>query len=322
MNDLSVPRVSVVMSAYNDRDRLEAAVAGILGQSFEDLELIVVDDGSTDGSGALLDELADSDGRMRVIHQANSGLTRALIRGCAEARGEYIARHDSDDWSHSERIAEQVALIESDAQIGFVSCPTEYVGPGGEALMTVSRPTDSVLATQGLLHERQGPPAHGSVLFRRSLYMRVGGYRDAFHFSQDSDLWLRMAALARIAYLPEVRYVALREVDSTSGAQRPRQRRFGELSQACSSARLAGISEEPILEEARRLSAQLRQPGAGGTEHRIAADAAAYLLGSQLTRNRDSRARRYLWQVLRSRPWHWKAWVRLLQSFVTQRTVR
>lgn len=321
MSRPGAPRTSVVMSAYNDRDRVEQAVVSILGQTFRDLELIVVNDGSSDGSAELLDGLAASDARMRVIHQDNTGLTRALIRACAEARGEFIARQDADDWSDPERIADQLALIESDERIGFVSCSTRYVGPGGEPLMTVSRSQDPRIATTGLLHDRQGPPAHGSVMFRRSLYLQVGGYRDPFHFSQDSDLWLRMASHAWVAYLPEVRYVALREVESTSGSQRPSQRRFGELSQACSSARLAGRSEQPFLEEASQLAAQLRQRGGSITGSRSASSAAAYLLGSQLTRNGDTRGRVYLWQVLRSQPWHWKAWVRLCQSLLIPRRV-
>jgi glycosyltransferase involved in cell wall biosynthesis len=307
------------MSAYNDRDRVEQAIASVLEQTFRDLELIVVNDGSSDGSAELLDRLAASDARMRVIHQDNAGLTRALIRACGEARGEFIARQDADDWSYPERITEQLALIESDERIGFVSCATLYVGPAGEPLMTVSRPQDPRIATAGLLRDRQGPPAHGSVMFRRALYLQVGGYRDQFHFSQDSDLWLRMAELAWVACLPEVRYIALKEVASISGVQRPTQKRFGHLSEACSLARREGRSEEPHLHDANRLAAHVRLGGGACAGTRADSDAAAYLLGSQLTRNGDPRGRTYLWQVLRSQPWHWKAWIRMGQSLLSPR---
>lgn len=305
----TTPLVSVVMSVHDDVARVERAVTGILQQSYRDLELIAIDDGSSDGSGALLDRLAAGDVRMRVVHQANAGLTRALIAGCRLARGRYIARQDSDDWSHPQRIADQVRLLDSDARIGFVSCATQYVGPRDEPLLVMRRPPDAVAATHALRHERQGPPAHGSVMFRAALYREVGGYREAFHYSQDSDLWLRLAERSWIAYVAETRYVALREVASTSGARRPLQRRFGEIALRCARARAEGRSEAELLHEAQRLSEGLAPAGAAA-EPRAAADA-AYHLGAQLQGNRDRRAARYLWQAVRARPWHWKAWLRL-----------
>src|SRR5690606_33864835 len=150
--------------------RVERAVRSILDQTFRDLELIVIDDGSGDGTGDALDRVAAADQRMRVIHQDNTGLTRALIRGCAEARGEFIARQDADDWSQPLRIAEQVALMDTDPGLGFVSCATRYVGPIDEPLCVIERSTDSAKASDGLSQHRQGPPAHGSVLFRAALY--------------------------------------------------------------------------------------------------------------------------------------------------------
>jgi len=315
MPEAAVPKVSVVMSVYDDAARLERAVASILDQDFRELELLVVDDGSTDGSGELLDRLAAADPRLRVLHQNNRGLTLALIRGCAEARGEFIARQDSDDWSHAARIGEQLALLESNPRIGFASCATQYVGPADEVLLVVSRPGAPAALTEGLLHHRQGPPAHGSVMFRRDLYETAGGYREEFRYAQDSALWLRRAERMQFACLPEVRYFHRKEIESTSGARRPAQRRFGELGHLCRQARAQGRDEAPFLLEARQLSAALRDDASRGAE-RGASAATAYLLGSQLVRNGNPRARDYLWQAIRLRPWHWRAWLRLAQSTV------
>lgn len=308
------PSVSVVMSVHNDEDRVEQAVASILAQTFDDLELIVINDGSSDGSGKRLDDLAAIDARIRIIHQPNTGLTKALIRGCKEARGEFIARQDSDDWSHPNRIADQLAVMANDPGVGFVSCTTQYVGPRGEPLVQISRGADSVAATRGLLEERQGPPAHGSVLFRRSLYERVGGYRSEFHFAQDADLWLRMAEVARIAYVSETRYVAVRETDSTSGIQRPVQRQFGELANLCRQARISAGDDREILARAGMMTTSVRSGGNESRSNRSALADAAYFIGAQLTANHDPRARPYLFQAIGLRPWHWKAWVRLLQT--------
>lgn len=317
----ATPRVSVVMSVHNDAQRVDTAVRSILGQTFRDLELIVIDDGSTDATPEVLDRLAREDGHLRVIHQANTGLTGALIRGCELARGEFIARQDSDDWSHPFRIAEQVALLDADPGIGFVSCAVRYVGPGDEPLCVVSRSTDSMQATEGLLQRRQGPPAHGSVMFRAALYAQVGGYRAPFHYAQDSDLWLRMAEVARIGYLDSLRYQHRKDAGSTSGAARAAQKRFGELGHLCRQARLAGQPEAPFLDEAEALARQVKagiaQTPAG--QRRALADA-NYLIGAMLTANRDARARGYLWQAIRLCPWRAKPWLRLAHSLLTGRS--
>lgn len=303
------------MSVYNDAKRLERAVASILSQSLHNLELVVVDDGSNDGSGELLERLSATDPRLRLVRQENTGLTQALVRACGAARAELIARQDSDDWSHPRRLEQQVALILGDDRIGFVSCATGYVGPADEPLVVVRRTGDPAQATRGLLQEREGPPAHGSVMFRKSLYEHVGGYREEFYYSQDSDLWLRMAALALIGYVHDVRYFHRKDIGSTSGARRVEQSQFAEIAHSCRYAREQGIDEGPLLARARELSRRIRESTGSNSAARCdGALAVSYLLGSQLARNGDRRARNYLWPVVRQQPWHYRAWIRLIQS--------
>ena len=91
------PSVSVIMSVYNGANHLVKSVESILVQEGVDFEFIIVNDGSTDESGEILEAFARRDNRIRVIEQENTGLTKALIRGCKEARGKYIARQDVDD---------------------------------------------------------------------------------------------------------------------------------------------------------------------------------------------------------------------------------
>lgn len=306
------------MGVYNDAARVTRAVRSILQQSFRDLELLVVDDGSTDGTSAVLDQLASADARLSVIHQANSGLTRALIRGCALARGEFIARQDADDWSHPCRIERQLALLDSDRRVGFVSCATEYVGPKDEHLTIVRRPVDPERATYGLLYERQGPPAHGSVMFRKAEYLAAGSYRDEFRFSQDSDLWLRLAERCQISYLDEVYYHHRKEATSISGARRQQQSEFARLAHACREARLSGESEAPMLRTAAQLTLEAATPSAFGSRGvQIQGLDITYLIGSQLVINGDARARAYLLRVINQCPGHWRAWLRLMQSILS-----
>lgn len=314
LSAVNSPEVSVVMAVHNGANYVEDSIVSILGQVGVRIELIVVDDGSTDETSRILYAMASEDNRLRVFTQKNTGLTASLIRGCWEARAEFIARQDADDRSHPLRLSEQLRLFDR-SDVGFVSCATEYVGPRDEHLAFVSRDTDPVRATEALKHRKEGPPAHGSVMIRRSAYEAVGGYRSEFYYSQDSDLWLRLAERHLIAYVPDVRYVHRKEPGSISGARRDFQSAFAKLAHQCVDARRSGATEEPLLESARQLTAQVLaskgQRSGGSTAHEI-----SYLIGSQLVQNRDARARRYLLDVVRVRPLHLRAWVRLTQSLM------
>src|SRR5262249_38599111 len=94
------PRVSALLPIYNGAAVLEEAIDSILRQSFRDFELIAIDDGSRDGSGEILDRMAQADGRVVALHQANAGVIATLNRGLTLARGEFIARMDADDVAH------------------------------------------------------------------------------------------------------------------------------------------------------------------------------------------------------------------------------
>lgn len=314
------PRISIVMSVFNNADSVERAIVSIRNQTFSDFEFVAINDGSTDGTGEILQRISAGDSRLRILDQANTGLTKALIRGCAVARGTYIARQDADDFSEPTRLEKQVDFLDRNPDVGFVSCSTRYIGPRDEILNVVTRPSDPYAATHGLLHERLGPPAHGSVMFRKSVYDHVGGYRPEFYFGQDSDLWMRMAGHTRIGYVSEVLYSFRWHSGSITGSSRELQKRFGELGQACNSARLNGAPEEPFFDEARQLSEQIRTGKIPKTSSGSSELEMAYLIGSQLAGIGDSRACGYLWQVLRQQPWYWKAWVRLGQSFLCRAT--
>src|SRR5262245_5437953 len=114
------PDVSVVMSAYNGGNRLHETMHSILSQEGVSLEFIIVNDGSTDGSDLILDEYAVHDARVRVLHQENQGLTRALTKGCAAAKGEYIARQDVGDIALPNRLGLQKQVLDQNEDCAFV----------------------------------------------------------------------------------------------------------------------------------------------------------------------------------------------------------
>ena len=297
--------ISVVMGVYNAAETLRETLDSILAQQDVELEVIVVDDGSTDGTPAILASYP-----IQVIRQENRGLTHALIAGCAAARGDLIARHDAGDLSHPRRLAAQQRLFDDDAVV-FVSCATQYVGPELEPLW-VARP--SVVAPESILDlSRQhglvdGPTHHGSVVFRRDAYERAGGYRAAFYYGQDFDLWYRLAERGKFAGVDEVLYTARITPGSISSAAKREQETLARLSRAALELRQHGRAEDAVLTAA----ASVRPVRASASRRRRAAG--LYFIGEALRRNGDPRARRYLRESLKAWPLSPRAWIRFLQS--------
>lgn len=308
------PPVSVVMGVRDAGSFLDATMESVLSQEGVEFEVVVIDDGSADGSGDILEEYAAGDSRVRVIRQPRMGLTEALIRGCSEARGRYIARQDAGDLSQPGRLACQARALDADPDLAFVSCWTQYRGPEMEYLYTKrdnGKPPEPMHAVVGQGDGAtlvDGPTHHGSVMFRKLFYERVGGYRREFFLAQDWDLWFRLAEAGRFHVLPEALYVALVLPASRSSSFRDVQHRLGRLARTAFELRRAGRSEAEILE----LAAALRPEGSAQGAHRLAA--ANYFIGEALRRNGDRRCLGYLGRAVRLRPLHAPSWVRLLQA--------
>jgi Glycosyl transferase family 2 len=308
----SSPEVSVVMAVFNGGRYLASSVRSILDQHSVDLELVVVEDGSTDGSRDVLSGLARDDARLRVLWQDNQGLTRALIRGCLESRGVLIARQDADDTSVAGRLAAQQQILDTQAAVSLVSCWTHHFGPEDEPLGTWTGPVSPEEATRGLrarkLKDLRGIGAHGSAMFRREDYFRVGGYRPEFYYAQDLDLWLRLTEIGQLAVVQQSLYCWRQLPRSITGLSRASQMRTAELILEGARLRTMGAAESGVL---RRASAI--RPGAGPRPPTLAAEGPGlYYVGKRLFDRRDRRAIRYLSAAARARPWHLKSWVCLL----------
>lgn len=302
------PLVSVVMSVYNGADALRATVESVLAQKDVDFEFIVVNDGSNDASAAVLDGCAATDSRVRVLHQDNSGLTRALIRGCTLARGTYIARQDCGDLSLPGRLRDELQAFEVHAKAALVSCATRFVGPQGEPLYEVVIGEDD--ATAGLLtldmRRLRGPSHHGSTLFRRDLYERVGGYREQFYVAQDIDLWTRLVEHGPHIALPAFLYQASFALDSISSRHRRLQIESSRAILECARLRRAGLSEAPVLARMGKLRPD------GGNAAASDEASALYFVGVCLRKRGDPRAKQYFRAALRANPLHLKSAVRFL----------
>lgn len=200
----SPPTVSVVMTAFNTWRYIEQAVQSILAQSFSDLELIVIDDGSTDGTTETLRRLAGQDGRIRLRSRPNTGILKAANEGLGLARGEFIARMDSDDVSLPFRLEKQVGFLRANPEIVAVSTQYDYVDTRGRRLKTMAMPDGDAMIQSLLLRGIPGL-CHSALLVRRSAIESIGGYDPAFAAAtEDVDLCLRLGEVGRLANLPEV----------------------------------------------------------------------------------------------------------------------
>jgi glycosyltransferase involved in cell wall biosynthesis len=299
------------MSVYNSTDTLDRTLDSILLQQDVDLEFIVVNDGSTDSSGEVLDRRAKLDSRLVLLHQENTGLTIALRRGCAQARGHYIARQDAGgDVSMPGRLRRQVERLDSSPGAVMASCGTRFVDSDERRLFDVVQ-SDAELE-RGLSTLRlpglRGPSHHGSTMFARQAYEKVGGYRPGYAVAQDVDLWLRMFEVGACLTLPDVLYQARVAPGSISSRLRNRQVVFAMVAIEGARSRRQGKGEPPFPLSSSSW-AHVDQHASLHEEANM-----HYFVGSCLLRHDHCEARRHFWLTLKQRPLHLKAWVRLVQT--------
>lgn len=189
------PLVSVVLPAYNAGNYVLEAVNSILNQTFVNIELIVVDDCSTDDTLQKLQSLDDN--RIKIILQKeNKGYPWAMNEAIALARGKYIARMDADDISHPQRIEKQISFLESNPDFPLVSCLRFWTTPFGKPYTlrsALSAYSNSVFfETWDEIIARQKQFTDAGALFLREKVLAIGGYRTYQRSGMDIDLWLRM----------------------------------------------------------------------------------------------------------------------------------
>lgn len=191
--------VSVLMPVYNGGKYLAAAIESVLSQTFGKFEFIVIDDGSTDESWDILNSFADV--RLRLMKNGeNLGLTKTLNTGLSLAQGEYVARMDQDDICLPERLAQQVAFLESHQEIGVLGTGVRIINGSGATIDSLQFPTQHAVLMWCLCFTC--PILHPTVMMRRHLVQRVGGYSS--NYAEDYDLWRRLSRVTRLANLEDV----------------------------------------------------------------------------------------------------------------------
>ena len=235
----SMPTVSVLLPVHNAVRYLPTALESVTRQAGVDFDVVVVDDGSTDGSAETAERIAESAKRsdsdamrhapcaMRVYRLPyNLGVTEALRFGLDRCESKYVARQDADDVSFGDRLRFQVAFLEANPQVAAVGTRVWILDEAGVPVRHGARlrwlPRAQMLIGRN-------PFVHGSVTFRRDLAERVGGYLSCFEAAQDLSLWLRMGRYGRLAVMPWTLYGLRAHPGRISVSRRKMQRGYAGL---------------------------------------------------------------------------------------------
>lgn len=219
MSSRTEPAVSIVIPAFNASWCIRRAVDSVLAQTFTDFELIVVDDGSTDETAEILRSYGDA---LRVVSQPNGGMSCARNAGIRIARGRYIAFLDADDRWLPAKLERQVKLLDDRPALAFCAATATLEDPDGNVLGawgcsgSGTASVADVFAAHALI-----AGGASSVLARRDLVGTLGGFDETLFGAEDTDLWIRLAALGHFACIPEALVVVLKRPGSAS---RNRQR--------------------------------------------------------------------------------------------------
>jgi glycosyltransferase involved in cell wall biosynthesis len=198
------PDASVILPVFNSASYLEAAITSIVEQSFTNFELLLLDDGSSDASLAVLRDFAQRDDRCIVHTRENRGLVRTLNEGIARSRADIIFRMDADDRSHPRRFELQMAYLREHPTCVAVGTEVMLIDPDGEPLRRFGLPCDHADIDAELMRGLGGMIVHPAAALRKAALNAIGGYREAFRHAEDFDLFLRLAEVGQLANLPNV----------------------------------------------------------------------------------------------------------------------
>ncbi len=208
-----MPTISVVLPVYNGESTIGETIGSVLNQSFTDFELIVINDGSTDGTLAVLAEIVDD--RLKIFSYANAGLSTSRNRGISHAAGEYIAFIDADDCWTPDKLAGQLNALMANPKAGLAYSWTDFIDVAGQFLrsgihLSYSGNVYSKLLVYHFLENGS------NALIRKSVLMQVGGFDEALTAAEDWDLHLKIAARYEFIAIPAVQILYRKMAQSMS----------------------------------------------------------------------------------------------------------
>ena len=197
------PIIDVVIPVFNGAETVESAVASIQAQTLRDIRIIVVNDGSTDDTQAIVERLAAADGRVVPVRRPNGGIVDALNAGLATCTADLVARHDADDLAVPDRFEKQLEWLRSHPECSAVSGSVIHIDEAGRELGPQTGP-ESPDRADPLAYPQQEPYLiHPFLMMRRAAVEAVGGYRYVFH-AEDTDLYWRLQETGQLANMPDL----------------------------------------------------------------------------------------------------------------------
>lgn len=196
------PAISVLICVFNGERFLRETLESVLSQDLEQMEVVVVDDGSTDRTCDILAEFAAADGRIRIHRQDNQGLVGARNKGLTLCRSEFLAIIDADDLALPGRFKAQLEYLKSHGDVSAVSSAIQLIDPEGKILEVRRFPTGPDEVAHAM--EISCASCSGAAMFRLSHMREVGEYRVAYGYAEDYDFWLRLSERFKIDNLPRV----------------------------------------------------------------------------------------------------------------------
>lgn len=318
---MSTPIVSFIISAYNGEEFLPECIAGIDAQTFHGYEVIVVDDGSTDGTSEILYRWSRENDRVRVLSRKNDGLTSALNLAISHARGKYLARHDADDISSPYRIERQVSFLDSHPDAALVG---SHVVEFNNSVSLISKyiPPDDHNFIVDLLHKGENPIVHGSVLIRKKAFDKLQeGYR--FLYSQDYDLYLRILSIGEIRIVPSVMYALRNHTSRTAIQSRKIKRHIKNLIMQVNGIIPFDFINKKIISshsadkrQWEAMQSRIIQGISADTKDKVDAQYMMSLIGDNLERNHNADALIYSVRSIATCPGWWKTWLSLPYAFI------
>jgi len=272
--------VSVVMSVYDQPEHVRLSVDSVLAQQGIEFEFIIVSDGASEEVHHVLNTYQDT--RIKIVEQKNQGLTKALIKGCGLAQAPFIARIDAGDVMMKSRLAQQKEVLQTQSNHGLKSSNEDEIKT----------------------------PVHSSVMFRKSAYNQVGGYRPEFYFSQDCDLWARMINLGFLVVIQQSLTVNVFSPSGISGMYSHIQLKMKKLVALMNELRDQSKSEKEVLFQAEKLRPNNQIKKNHVKENKFSG---IYFIAKILSNNKSPYAASYWQRALKEKPLSLKGWFMYLK---------
>ena len=198
------PLVSVIIPAYNAEKYIERTIHSVLLQNYENIEIIVIDDGSTDNTATVVKKLANEDKRLHYVHQQNGGVSSARNHGYKLSKGEYLAFLDADDIWLPNNVSKKLAHLQDNPDVGLVHSDAMVIDENDNSLNETKKGKSGWILDDLLLWNGTCIPAPSSILVKREVVDSVGGFDTSLSTAADQEFFFRVAAKYKIGRVEEV----------------------------------------------------------------------------------------------------------------------